>query len=41
MNTTATTEAVSSPPGEKGYWSQQWRRNTSRADKKPGGGLEK
>jgi hypothetical protein len=41
MKTTATTEAVSSPLEENEHWSQQWRRNTSRADKKPGGGLEK
>jgi hypothetical protein len=34
MKTTATTEAVSSPPEEKWHLSQQWRRNTSRADKK-------
>jgi hypothetical protein len=30
MKTTATTEAVSSHPGGKWPWSQQWRRNTSR-----------
>ena len=35
MKTTATTEAVSSPPGEKWHWSQKWRRNTSRAGEKP------
>jgi hypothetical protein len=35
MKTTATTEAVSSPPGENEHWSQQWRRNTSRVEQKP------
>jgi len=35
MKTTATTEAVSSHPGENGCWSQEWRRNTSRAGQKP------
>jgi hypothetical protein len=39
--TTATTEVVSSPPVETRHWSQKCRRNTSRADKKTGGGLEK
>ena len=34
MKTTATTEAVSSPPEEKWHWSQQWRQNTSRAGQK-------
>ena len=34
MKTTATTEEVSSPPEEKWHWSQQWRRNTSRAGQK-------
>jgi hypothetical protein len=33
--TTATTQAVSSHPGKTGHWSQKWRRNTSRAGKKP------
>jgi hypothetical protein len=33
--TTATTEAVSSHPGETWHWSQKCRRNTSRAGKKP------
>jgi hypothetical protein len=41
MKTTATTKAVSSPPEENEHWSQQWRRNTARADNKTGGGLEK
>jgi hypothetical protein len=36
---TATTEVVSSPPVETRHWSQRCRRNTSRADKKTGGGL--
>jgi hypothetical protein len=35
MKTTATTEAVSSPPGEKEHWSQQWHRNTSCSGQKP------
>ena len=35
MKTTATTEAVSSHPGENGCWSQEWRRNTTRAGQKP------
>jgi hypothetical protein len=35
MKTTATTEAVSLPPKEKWRWSQQWRRNTSRAGQNP------
>jgi hypothetical protein len=33
--TTATTEVVSSHPGETRQWSQKWRRNTARAGKKP------
>jgi len=33
MKTTATTEEVSSHPGENGCWSQEWRRNTARAGK--------
>jgi hypothetical protein len=41
MKTMATTEAVSSLPEENEHWSQQWRRNTSSADKKTSGGLEK
>jgi len=41
MKTMANTEAVSSPPEENEHWSQQWRRNTSRADRKTGGGREK
>jgi hypothetical protein len=41
MKITATTEAVSSPPEENELWSQQWRRNTSRADKKPVADLKK
>ena len=41
MKTTATTEAVSSSPGENGHWIQQWRRNTSRADKNPAADLKK
>jgi hypothetical protein len=40
MKTTATTEAVSSPPGENEHWSQQWRRNPSHARKKTGGELK-
>jgi hypothetical protein len=35
MKTTATTEAVSSPPGEKWHGSQQWRQTTSCAGHKP------
>ena len=35
VKTTATTEAVSSHPGETRHWSPKWRRNTSRAGKKP------
>jgi hypothetical protein len=35
MKTTATTEAVSSPPEENEHWSQQWRRNTAGARQKP------
>jgi hypothetical protein len=35
MKTTKNTEEVSSPPEEKWHWSQQWRRNTSRAGQKP------
>ena len=35
VKTTATTEAVSSHPGENGHWSQKWRRNTSRSAEKP------
>jgi hypothetical protein len=31
----ATMEAVCSSPEENEHWSQQWRRNTSRAGKKP------
>jgi hypothetical protein len=34
MKTTATTEAVSSSPGENGHWNTKWRRTTSRAGKK-------
>jgi hypothetical protein len=34
MKTTATTEAVSSPPEEKWHLSQQWRQNTFRAGQK-------
>jgi hypothetical protein len=32
--TTATTEEVSSHPGENGHLINKWRRNTSRAGKK-------
>jgi hypothetical protein len=35
VKTTATTEEVSSHPGENGCWSQEWRRNTTRAGQKP------
>jgi hypothetical protein len=35
MKTTATTEAVSSPPEEKGHWGQKWRQNTFYAGQKP------
>jgi hypothetical protein len=35
MKTTANTEVVSSPPEEKGHWSQKWRRNSSCAGQKP------
>jgi hypothetical protein len=35
MKTTATTEAVSSPPGENEHWNTKWRQNTSCAGKKP------
>jgi hypothetical protein len=38
MKTMETTEEVSSHPGEKGHCIQKWRRNTSRAGKKPGAG---
>jgi hypothetical protein len=41
MKTMETTEAVSSPPEENEHRSQQWRRNTSRADKKPVADLKK
>jgi len=33
--TTATTEVVSSPPGENRHWSHKCRRNTSSAGRKP------
>jgi hypothetical protein len=39
--TTATTEVVSSQPGENRHWSQKCRRNTPRADKKPVADLKK
>jgi hypothetical protein len=35
IKTAATTEEVSSPPGENEHWSQQWRRNTSCTEQKP------
>ncbi len=35
MKTTATTEAVSSPPGENGHWNTKWRRTTSCAGQNP------
>jgi len=35
MKTTATTEAVSSPPGENEHLRQKWRRNASCARQKP------
>jgi hypothetical protein len=35
MKTTATTEAVSSSPGENGHWNTKWRRKTSCAEQKP------
>jgi len=35
VKTTATTEEVSSHPGEKEHCIQKWRRNNSRAGKKP------
>jgi hypothetical protein len=35
VKTTATTEEVSSHPGETRHWSQKCRRNTFRAGKKP------
>jgi hypothetical protein len=35
VKTTASTEEVSSRSGETGHWSRKWRRNTSRAVKKP------
>ena len=38
--TTTTTEVVSSYPVETRDWRQKYRRNTCRADKKTGGGLE-
>ena len=41
MKTTATTEAESSSPEEKGYWNTKWRQNTSCAGQKSEGGLEK
>jgi hypothetical protein len=41
VKTRATTEEVSSHPGEKGHWSQKWHRNTPYAGEKPRGGLEK
>jgi hypothetical protein len=41
VKTTATTEGMFSHPVETRHWSQKCRRNTSRADKKTGGGLEK
>lgn len=41
MKTTATTEAVSSPPEENELWNTNRRRNTSRADKNPVADLKK
>ena len=41
MKTTATTEEVSSHPGEKGVGSQKWRRNSLLCRRKTDGGLEK
>jgi len=35
MKTTATTEAVSSPPGENEHWNTKWRQTTSCAGQKP------
>jgi hypothetical protein len=35
MKTTATTEAVSSPPEENELWNTKWRRNTCCAEQKP------
>jgi hypothetical protein len=35
MKTTATTEAVSSPPEENEQWHTKWRRNTTCAGQKP------
>jgi hypothetical protein len=35
MKTTATTEAVSSPPEENEHWNTKWRRTTSCAGQKP------
>jgi hypothetical protein len=35
MKTTATTEVVSSSPGENGHWNTKWRRTTSCAGQKP------
>jgi hypothetical protein len=35
MKTTATTEAVSSPPEENEHWNTKWRRTTLCAKKKP------
>jgi hypothetical protein len=41
MKTTATTEAVSSPPEENEHWNTKWRQTTSCAATKTEGGLEK
>jgi hypothetical protein len=41
MKTTATTEAVSSPPEENEHWNTKWRRTTSCAGKKPAADLKK
>jgi hypothetical protein len=35
MKTTATTEAVSSPPGENEHWNTKWRQTTVCAGHKP------
>jgi hypothetical protein len=35
MKTTATTEAVCSPPGEKWHWNTKWRQTISCAGQNP------
>jgi hypothetical protein len=41
VKTPATTEEVSSHPGEKGHWIKKWHRNTLLCHKETENGLEK